>query len=305
MIKWIRHNITCDFVSATSQQLSDLYFICAPILLNLFPLHLPLPFLHLHQTKPNPKNMAFASNPLSLSVPEPAFESWLRDSGYLEILDHRTTQLHNLNSSTITSSTTATPPSTTAPSTTTIASTRRTPTTTITAISYGLIMSFLSSFATILSLLTLNPFAKLTSADFSHQNSPPWTSSGFLGSFDSYSFPSSTTQARMRVHENIKRFARNYATLLLLFFACSLYQMPLALVGLLSCLAMWEVFRFCDNRWALHKYSTIRQVLIRLAQCAVGVILLWSNVQMAVFCTLGVGYIGTYWTSSFDYPHVV
>ena len=33
----------------------------------------------------------FASNPLSLNVPDPAFESWLRDSGYLEILDTATT----------------------------------------------------------------------------------------------------------------------------------------------------------------------------------------------------------------------
>ncbi|XP_010675489.2 PRA1 family protein H [Beta vulgaris subsp. vulgaris] len=227
--------------------------------------------------------MAFASNPLSLSVPEQAFESWLRDSGYLEVLDHRTTQVHNLNSSAPTSTTTTTP-------TRTIPLTRRTTTTTITAIAYGLTMSLLSSLTTIFSLLTLNPFAKLTSSDFSHLNSPSWTSSGFLGSYDSYSFPSSSTQAKMRVHENVKRFARNYAALLLVFFACSLYQMPLALVGLVSCLVLWELFRFCDDRWAFHRLSAIREVLIRIAQCAVAVILFWCNVQMAVFCTLGVGY---------------
>ncbi|EFH51192.1 hypothetical protein ARALYDRAFT_327582 [Arabidopsis lyrata subsp. lyrata] len=34
--------------------------------------------------------MAFSPNPLSLSVLDPAFESWLRDSSYLELLDHRT-----------------------------------------------------------------------------------------------------------------------------------------------------------------------------------------------------------------------
>lgn len=235
--------------------------------------------------------MAFATNPLSLSVPEQAFESWLRDSGYLEILDHRTTQLHNLNSSSSSTPTTTTTSTTTIPTATTITTARRTPTTTITAIAYGLTMSLFSSLATIFSLLTLNPFAKLTSSDFSPQNSPSWTSSGFLGSSDSYSFPSSSTQAKMRVHENVKRFARNYATLLILFFACSLYQMPLALVGLVSCLAMWEVFKFCDNRWSLDRFSAIRQVVIRIAQCAVAVVLFWSNVQMAVFCTLGVGYI--------------
>lgn len=94
----------------------------------------------------------------------------------------------------------------------------------------------------------------------------------------------------MRVHENVKRFARNYATLLILFFACALYQMPLALVGLLSCVAVWEAFRFCDDKWSLDRFPTIRQVLVRIGQCAVAVILLCSNVQMAVFSALAVGY---------------
>ncbi|CDP00643.1 unnamed protein product [Coffea canephora] len=38
--------------------------------------------------------MVFSSNPLALSVPDLAFESWLRDKGYLEILDQRTSDLH-------------------------------------------------------------------------------------------------------------------------------------------------------------------------------------------------------------------
>lgn len=231
--------------------------------------------------------MAFASNPLSLSVPEPAFESWLRDSGYLELLDHRTTELHRLNSSSSSSAATTTATTTTLPNS---CSTSATPTTTVTAIAYVLIMSLVSSLSTIFSLFTLNPFSKLTAADFSHHNAASWTAAGFLGSADSYSFPSSPTQARMRVHENVKRFARNYATLLILFFACALYQMPLALVGLLSCLAIWEVFRLCDERWAFERFATIRQVLVRVAQCAVAVILLYSNVQMAVFSALAVGY---------------
>lgn len=43
--------------------------------------------------------------------------------------------------------------------------------------------------------------------------------------------------------------------------------MPLALVGLVSCLVLWELFRFCDDRWAFHRLSAIREVLIRIAQC--------------------------------------
>ena len=43
--------------------------------------------------------------------------------------------------------------------------------------------------------------------------------------------------------------------------------MPLALVGLLSCLAVWEAFRFCDDKWSLDHFPIIRQVLVRVGQC--------------------------------------
>lgn len=45
------------------------------------------------------------------------------------------------------------------------------------------------------------------------------------------------------------------------------YRMPLALVGLISCLALWDVFKFCSDRWGLDQYSVIRQCLVRIAQC--------------------------------------
>lgn len=45
------------------------------------------------------------------------------------------------------------------------------------------------------------------------------------------------------------------------------YQMPLALVGLISCLALWDVFKFCSERWGLDQYPIVRQCLIRFAQC--------------------------------------
>ncbi|XP_027344429.1 PRA1 family protein H [Abrus precatorius] len=196
--------------------------------------------------------MVFSSNPLALSVPEPAFESWLRDTGYLEILDHRT------------SSSSAVP---SAP------------------IPVGGIFSRL---LTLLSLFTLNPFAKLTADDFAG-DTPSWSRS-FFGFCGSYSFPSSPSQARLRVQENVKRYARNYAYLFILFFACTLYQMPLALVGLISCLALWDFFKFCSHRWGLDQYPVTRQCFIRLAQCATAVILIFSNVQMALFCAISVSY---------------
>ena len=144
--------------------------------------------------------MVFASNPLALSVPEPAFESWLRDSGYLEVLDHKT-------SSALSSSSAAAGDPTSSATTSSPAA--------------GFFLSLVSSLGTLLSLLTLNPLAKLATDDFTG-DTPSW-SRAFVGSCGSYSFPSSSAQARLRVHENVKRYARNYAYLFILFFACALY----------------------------------------------------------------------------------
>lgn len=211
--------------------------------------------------------MVFSANPLSLSVPEPAFESWLRDSGYLEVLDHR-------------ASSTAT----------TISDSTATTTATITTSTFTITSVLFSHVLTLFSLFTLNPFSKLATLDFSA--STPSRTYGFIGSCDSYSFPSTPAQARLRVHENVKRYARNYATLFIIFFASTLYQMPLALLGLISCLALWDVFQFCSGRWGLDQYPVIRQCLVRFAQCVAAVILMYSNVQMALFCALGISYAG-------------
>ncbi|KAL3323277.1 hypothetical protein AABB24_040407 [Solanum stoloniferum] len=222
--------------------------------------------------------MAFSANPLSLSVPEPVFESWLRDTGYLEILDQRTTDLHRHSSTTAAAATTAS--SDTAVTNSAAAAV---------SISNGVFVLIFSRIGTLLSLLTLNPFAKLTSDDFSG-DTPSWTLQ-FVGSFDSYSFPSSPSQARLRVHENVKRYARNYASLFVLFFACCLYQKLLALVGLISCLALWDVLKLCGDRWGLEQHPVIKQSLIRISQCATAVILFCTNVQMALFSALAVSYV--------------
>lgn len=150
--------------------------------------------------------MAFAANPLSLSVPEPAFETWLRDTGYLEILDERTTaaslDASPSSSSDIHRSRITAPGGDASTAASTVASWTST------------------FFRTLFSLLTLNAFAKLTPDDFSG-GTPSWTLE-FIGGAESYSWPAGPSQARMRVQENVRRYARNYAFLSLLFFACSL-----------------------------------------------------------------------------------
>lgn len=214
--------------------------------------------------------MVFSSNPLSLSVPDPTFESWLRDSGYLDIIDDHQTA----------AAATTTNTSTTTDSTITIP---------ITGFLFGYLVSLFSHIWILLSLFTLNPFSKLTTNDFSGET-PSWTI-GFFGDFGSYSFPASVSQARLRVHENVKRYARNYASLFILFFACSLYQLPLALVGLISSLALWDLFRFFSDKWGLDRFPVTKLMLLRMAQFATAIILIWLNVQMALCCALGVSYI--------------
>ncbi|KAM7252533.1 hypothetical protein ACFE04_024416 [Oxalis oulophora] len=196
--------------------------------------------------------MAFSTNPLSLNVPDHHFESWLRDTGYLEVLDHR----HSSTSSAVAAATSSSDenPSGSSSSSSSLA-----------VASGGIFISIFAKLATLLSLLTLNPLAKLTADDFSGQT-PSWTS-GFIGCYGSYSFPSSGSQARLRVHENVKRYARNYACLFILSLACTLYQIPLALIGVISSLALWDLFKFCGDKWGLDSYPITREILVRVAQC--------------------------------------
>ncbi|KAJ0105512.1 hypothetical protein Patl1_18622 [Pistacia atlantica] len=125
-------------------------------------------------------------------------------------------------------------------------------------------------------LLKVNPFAKLTIDDFS-ACTPSWTHE-FLGFAGSYSFPSLPDTLKLRVQENVKR----YAEIMLLCLFSSLpapllkvsklrvfmskvfifwYQMPRALLGLISSLAIWDLFKFCSDKWKFDRYSMIRQVL--------------------------------------------
>ncbi|KAL5189507.1 PRA1 family protein H [Glycine soja] len=99
------------------------------------------------------------------SVLEPAFESWLRDTSFLKVLDHRTS------SSTVAASLAPSSAAAASPAPSSAAST------------------LFSRLLTFLSLFTLNAFAKLAADDFA-VDTPSWSCSFFAFS-DSYSFPSS------------------------------------------------------------------------------------------------------------------
>ncbi|CAN6850568.1 unnamed protein product [Brassica oleracea] len=200
------------------------------------------------------RRMSFSPNPLSLTVPDSVLES-----GYHDLLDHRISAVSPMLPSSSSSATEAKPP---------------------TALSTQLVAVF--------SLLTINPFSKLSADDFSG-DTLTWTTS-FFGDSDSYSFPSSSHEARNRVHENVKRFARNYVTLFILFFTYELFEMPLALLGFVTSYAFWELFKFCVDRWESNRHPLIRKILIRVALCATVSFLAFLNVQIAVFYALAISY---------------
>lgn len=43
--------------------------------------------------------------------------------------------------------------------------------------------------------------------------------------------------------------------------------MPVALFGLISCFALWDVFKFCSEKWGLDRYPVTRECVVRLSQC--------------------------------------
>ncbi|EES06222.1 PRA1 family protein H [Sorghum bicolor] len=215
---------------------------------------------------------SFKPNPLSLSVPDPALDRWLRDSGYLDLLD---------------STTTGAPSSTSAPSTSASAAAR--PGTG--PVSSGVAADVLAFARTLASLLALNPFARLSTADLAAPT-PSW-SLAFVGppGAASYSWPPTPTQARLRVQENVRRYARNYAALTILVFACCLYRMPMALLGMLASLAVWEGVRYCRDHWGLTTRAPgVAQALLHCAQIATAILLYVCNLQFALVYAIGLSY---------------
>lgn len=45
------------------------------------------------------------------------------------------------------------------------------------------------------------------------------------------------------------------------------YQIPLALVGLISSLALWDVFRYYGDHLGVDQYPLLRQIFVRIVQC--------------------------------------
>ncbi|KAJ3698227.1 hypothetical protein LUZ61_001932 [Rhynchospora tenuis] len=221
--------------------------------------------------------MSFAPNPLSLTVSDPAFESWLRDSGHLYTLD------------TLPASSSSSAPSASPSRSSSSNKPTPTPTPTSTSSSQSRLSFFLSSLRTLATIITINPLAKLEVGDLAGPT-PSWTRD-FIGGPGNYSWPVESPQARLRVQENVRRYAKNYMYLSLLFFTCCLYRMPISLSGLLACLGFWEGVRLCIKRWEMEeKYPVLRQVMVNVALIITAMVLYICNLQFALFYAMGLSY---------------
>lgn len=69
------------------------------------------------------------------------------------------------------------------------------------------------------------------------------------------------------IYDFLKLVSNSYISVFIYSYWVSRYQMPLALVGLISSLALWDIFKFCSERWGWDGYPVARQALIRTAQC--------------------------------------
>ncbi|KAJ7283052.1 hypothetical protein O6H91_Y350800 [Diphasiastrum complanatum] len=187
--------------------------------------------------------MAFLVNPLSLCIPQSAFEAWLRERGYLEILDKCGLDQAR--------------------------------------------MAGQSSFAACCKLLTTNPFANLTMEDLC-QKPVPWTDEFFdcgLGPRETYSWPVSVTQIKLRMEENLRRYTGNYLVLTLVVFLCFLYKVPLAFLGLVSLLGLWATIRKYIYKWGLQRQSVWFGLLLLLGNTATAIIVIYCKIGTVLFWT--------------------
>lgn len=183
--------------------------------------------------------MAFVANPLSLSIPPATFETWLRDSGYLEILDKCAIDPARSRGGGIVSS----------------------------------IFSFI-----------VNPFGNLTVEDVCRQP-VAWTGEFWdcgSGLSQSYGWPLSGTQLKLRMAENRKRYMGNYLRLFVFIFACFVYKMPVALLGIISVLVLWDTLRMLSRSLQLESDNFFHQCFLLFGKIATAVLMVYCKIAQAV-----------------------
>eukprot|EP00249_Psilotum_nudum_P006081 c19444_g1_i1 orf=496-1143(+) len=127
----------------------------------------------------------------------------------------------------------------------------------------------------------INPFKGVTVEDLS-KRPVAWTGEFWdcgLGLGESYGLPLSGTQLKLRMEENMKRYMGNYLRLFLCIFLCVLYSMPLALLGVISILGLWDTVRMLSRRIESDGFP---KFLLVLGKIGTAVIVIYCKVALAI-----------------------
>lgn len=135
----------------------------------------------------------------------------------------------------------------------------------------------------------VNPFSNVSVEDLCR---PPLPWEGEFwdcghGLVESYGWPLSSAQLKLRMGENVKRYMGNYLRLFVLILACFIYKMPLALCGLFSVLALWEGLRMFLNYFKLERESFFHQAAILFGKIATAIAMIYCKIAFAV-CWAGI-----------------
>uniref|UniRef100_A0A7I4ELT2 PRA1 family protein n=1 Tax=Physcomitrium patens TaxID=3218 RepID=A0A7I4ELT2_PHYPA len=146
-----------------------------------------------------------------------------------------------------------------------------------------------SSFKELSKAVKSNPFMTLTLDDLL-KKPVPWTGEFFdcgFGPGETYSWPRSIAQAKLRMDENIRRYTGNYVILVAVVYFILLYQMPLALVGIIALILVWDSLRRAGDEWGLDRngygYRTLAFVgngvtLVLMVYCKIALALFWAGI---------------------------
>ncbi|KAL3686767.1 hypothetical protein R1sor_013076 [Riccia sorocarpa] len=132
--------------------------------------------------------------------------------------------------------------------------------------------------------LRINPFKSLTVEDCC-KGPVSWTGEFLdcgLGPKETYSLPRSLTQAKLRMEENIKRYTGNYLVLAMVVVLCYLYKIPVALLGIMSILALWDTVRVYLNTRGLTQTSLRFRALQILGNLGTVFIMIYCKVAVAL-----------------------
>ncbi|KAH7431811.1 hypothetical protein KP509_08G067700 [Ceratopteris richardii] len=137
--------------------------------------------------------------------------------------------------------------------------------------------------------LVVNPFGNVTVEDLCR---PPlrWTGEFWdcgNGLSESYGFPLSSAQWKLRMGDNVKKYMGNYIRLFGVILACFLYKLPYTLCGIILVVLMWEGIRMLLNHFKLGRDSLIHQVLVLLAKIVSALTMIYCKVAFAV-CWAGI-----------------